>query len=480
MSTNTLHHISDDSKYKNFDPTGTAFPSSITNVQDALASLDIDGIDGVPNASQTIIGKSRFATNDEAEAGLSETTAISPSTLNYVMQRPNATETKAGVTRYATNAEAVAGTVTDAAIVASSLDYAFVNKAATELKPGTLKISTTPAAIAGVDDTTSMSPLKVAQAIADATGKIPTYALATKTIAGIVRMATIGEAQNGTAGDGVAISPETLHASLATTTLTGVIRLSTNEEVADGTSNNTAITPASLLSRKASVTQSGLVKLTTNSNTGDDSTALRWDAAVLKTGFTGSQQVTGHTNFDSASVGGAGNQVVTVPMMEMAMPIGGIVMWGTWNAPLYGHWHDVDGWNDYVNDPNPIWNRIKQIYPTGLPDWRGLFTRSIGRSGHMNNELGWNCGGWEPGQVQSQMLKRHKHVGGWGEASAWGPFGQTAWQGFVGQKGKTDWDNFLYYTNDGSDFAGPINSAGLIGEELRPWNVSVRYLMRVA
>lgn len=480
MSTNTIRHVSDDSKYKNFDPTGSSFPNTITNVQDALSYISLDGVEGLKTATETVEGKARLATQQEVIDGVSINTIVTPATLKGRLEHPNATETIIGMTRYATDAEAIDGTVTDAAIVPTSLkatiDYVFENRLANELETGVLKISTTPAALAGTDDTTAMSPLKVAQAINDATGKIPTYASATKTVSGLVRMATIGESQNGTADDGVAISPATLQATKATDTISGVIRLATLEEAENRTAG-VALTPASLQLAKATSTLAGSVLITKTPEAGGTSnTALAWDANVLRTKDSALQTVTGpvnHTNLLQVN----GNNVAT----EIGLvPIGGIIMYPA-NAGLEDDpaWHDCDGWNGYVADPNPIWNKLKAIWPNGLPDMRGLFARGIGRSIHMENELGAGATGLGPGEVQAQQIRYHKHVGGWGESAAWGPFGNTSASHYVGQKGSVDWNNRLYYTNDGRAVSGGINTVGLIGDESRPWNMSVRYLMRV-
>ncbi|UQJ95036.1 short tail fibers protein [Klebsiella phage CPRSA] len=39
MSNNTINHVSDKSIYVTFDPTGTDWPDTITNVQDALEKI---------------------------------------------------------------------------------------------------------------------------------------------------------------------------------------------------------------------------------------------------------------------------------------------------------------------------------------------------------------------------------------------------------------------------------------------------------
>lgn len=150
MATNTLNHVSDDSKYKIFNPAGTSFPANITNVQAALAAIKPQAVNGIPNATQAVIGISRFATQAEVDNGTLSDVAVSPLTLKSAVTRPQATTTVVGLTRYATDPEAITGTERNAAIVPASLkahtndlwDKIWVRQA-TEGQTGVAKISTT-------------------------------------------------------------------------------------------------------------------------------------------------------------------------------------------------------------------------------------------------------------------------------------------------------------------------------------------------
>lgn len=78
-----------------------------------------------------------------------------------------------------------------------------------------------------------------------------------------------------------------------------------------------------------------------------------------------------------------------------------------------------------------------------------------------------------PGDYQRMMIERHKHIMAWGESHD-NPLpapNQTSNAGHVGS-GSTDFDNYLWFTNDGSNniFGNSIdpNAAGIIGEETRP------------
>lgn len=104
-----------------------------------------------------------------------------------------------------------------------------------------------------------------------------------------------------------------------------------------------------------------------------------------------------------------------------------------------------------------------------LPDLRGEFVR------------GWDNGrGIDPnrafGSLQSSQVQYHKHVAPYSEAFS-APFGQTTGAGYQGS-GRTDYDNYLYYTNDGSDFNGVVNPAGVVGSETRPRNVAMLAIIK--
>ncbi|MFG6462247.1 tail fiber protein [Roseateles sp. DXS20W] len=107
-----------------------------------------------------------------------------------------------------------------------------------------------------------------------------------------------------------------------------------------------------------------------------------------------------------------------------------------------------------------------------LPDLRGEFLR------------GWDNGrGVDVGRAlassQADQIERHKHLNCLGEAGAGsGFFGTSNTGGRQGTNG-TDYDNYWYHTNDGSDYDGVVNPAGVIGNETRPRNVAVLYCIKV-
>ena len=282
---NTNQHISNESVYVKFDPTGTAFNSGITNVQDALAILSPDGVVGVPDATQSVVGKARFGTQQEVLDGVSASLMVSPATLEARMQRPFATTAVFGTTRYATNAEALTGTAADRSIVASALkhvlDWTFENRVATETAKGVLKLSTTAAAVAGTDDTTAMTPLKTRQAIAAATDLIPAYGQATEAAQGVVRLATLAQLRTPSIREGYSMSPYTMNQWQATEANIGAAKVAATAAMNAGTSDTDMVTPLKFAQTRASSTRTGTVRLS-DTVSGDNTLALSGAAKVLR------------------------------------------------------------------------------------------------------------------------------------------------------------------------------------------------------
>lgn len=281
---NTYKHISDKSLFVTFDPTGSGFPESVTNVQDALSKIGPWALsdNGLPKASETVEGIIRLSTQKEVDDGISDNTAVTPKTLAERLNHPEASETVLGLTQYATNTEALSGLLTNRSIVASSLDYVLNTRTSTESKTGTIKISTGLQAEAGEDDTTAMTPKKVKQAINKLS---PSIGIATETNTGTVTLATAGIAQAGTAHDGVAISPKIFVSARATDTKVGTTKIANTTEAKDKSNNTVVLSPKALQEIKGSNTEFGLIKLSeTISN--DANTALSSKAQVVFKNFT--------------------------------------------------------------------------------------------------------------------------------------------------------------------------------------------------
>ena len=101
-----------------------------------------------------------------------------------------------------------------------------------------------------------------------------------------------------------------------------------------------------------------------------------------------------------------------------------------------------------------------------LPDCRGEFIRGWddGRGIDLDRVLG---------SKQSQQLQKHKHMS-FGEAVNNWVFGNSSARGKMGTYGGIDYDNYFYYTNDGTEYkdSNP-NAIGVVGEETRPRNIAL-------
>jgi microcystin-dependent protein len=104
-----------------------------------------------------------------------------------------------------------------------------------------------------------------------------------------------------------------------------------------------------------------------------------------------------------------------------------------------------------------------------LPDLRGQFLRGWDAAG--GTARGCDTGRLF-GSTQEDMIQCHKHVTPWGEGGAATAFGNTTTAGKRGSAA-TDNDNFWYYSNDGTNYDGVLNPAGVIGCETRPMNVAM-------
>lgn len=332
---NTFKHISPDAKYVDFDPAGTSFPANVLNVQDALALTS-----PTQYATTTTAGVITIATQAEVLAGTDTKKVVTPATLAARLAYPQSTTSQLGVIRLATDAEAQAGTNTEKAIVPSSLKYTiewyFTNRTALEGRLGVLKLSTTAAATAGVDDTTAMTPLKVKQAIANATAQIPSYTSASESVSGLVRLATLGQAQQGTLRDGYAISPYTLMNLTGNNSRKGVVQAASQAQVNAGTDESLYVSAKGFKTYIATSTNIGTVKLTdTLSSTFSAGVALSSNAKVLSlAGGTLTGDLTVNTNLDvKGAISVNSVPIVSRQELDDYVPIGTIIEWNEQNLP---------------------------------------------------------------------------------------------------------------------------------------------------
>lgn len=342
MPQNTFKHVSDEAVYTWFDPTGTKFPSTVKNVQSALALTA-----PIVDASKTQKGIIQLATQAEVTAGTDDSKAVTPYQLAQRLAYPQATTTVLGVVQLATNVEAQTGTNTQKAIVPSSLkytiDWVFTNRISTESSNGVLKLSTEAAAKAGVDNTTAMTPLRTKQAIAEATKLIPSYTTATESVDGLVRLATVGQVEAGTLRNGYAISPYTLMNLTGNLTRKGVVQASTQAQAYAGTDDGLYISAKGFKTYVASTTNVGTVKLVDTIQTGVG-LALASNAKVLPLSggtITGSLTITSDLNVQG-SILNNGSPIFSRSEIDDYVPIGTIVDYNGSSLPSNKwQWYDM-------------------------------------------------------------------------------------------------------------------------------------------
>ncbi|MCK4982864.1 MAG: phage tail protein [Victivallaceae bacterium] len=134
-----------------------------------------------------------------------------------------------------------------------------------------------------------------------------------------------------------------------------------------------------------------------------------------------------------------------------------------------------DALNTYLNG----------IYGTGpggrsyLPPAKGYFLRITDGGAGIDPDVagrtdrGDGTSGNNVGTRQDDSIEAHKHISIFGGGNS-GLFGQADSNVYLGTGNTEDWDNKGYYTNDGSNYDGMVNAAGVIGSETRPKNINVR------
>lgn len=182
------------------------------------------------------------------------------------------------------------------------------------------------------------------------------------------------------------------------------------------------------------------------------------------------------------------SEILTTFNLDEFCPIGVPIPYPVNELPP-GNWLKCNGWKFDKNK----YKRLAVLYPDGFtPEMRAVFIR------------GWDDGrGIDSGRAllsyQSQQVAAHRHVGGWGEnitsasesnKERSAPFGLTTGKGVWCGASGGDYDNALFYTNDGTNgsittSAGKtewpnLNEDGLVGMENRPRNIAFLYIMRAA
>ena len=188
-----------------------------------------------PQATTTVVGLTRYATDLEAQNEALATVAITPKNLASVggTVLPDASTTVKGKVRIATIAEAKSGTSALIAVNPEGLSHAVPS--ATTAVEGRVELATAAEVQTGTDNTRAVTPAGLPNA--------------GNSERGLIEIATAAEALAGTM-QGRAITPSSLayvfDERVATTTQKGTVEFATGPEATDGTLFNKAINPVTL------------------------------------------------------------------------------------------------------------------------------------------------------------------------------------------------------------------------------------------
>jgi microcystin-dependent protein len=243
--------------------------------------------------------------------------------------------------------------------------------------------------------------------------------------------------------------------SYATTGSSGVVCLSTNALAQAGVDTLTALTPAAAASAyipKTCVTAKGTLITGTAAST-PTALPLGLNTQYLQVNTTCPTGLEWVTGMGDTPVG-------SVQYFAMnSAPVGWLVADGSAvSRTLYSDLFGKIGTTYGVGDGSTTFN---------LPNLKGQFLRGW-------NSTGAGCDASRVfGSSQQDMVECHQHVFPWGENGVLGQFGNTATGGKRGIASAQDFDNYWWYTNDGTNYDGILNPAGVIGCETRPVNVAM-------
>ncbi|MDL4860757.1 shufflon system plasmid conjugative transfer pilus tip adhesin PilV [Halomonas elongata] len=144
---------------------------------------------------------------------------------------------------------------------------------------------------------------------------------------------------------------------------------------------------------------------------------------------------------------------------------------GRWQAAATGV---PSGMYGYYNSTRCPSGWVKANGTNGTVDLRGEFIRGWDNGRGVDN-------GRRIGSFQQQQVLRHKHISPYSDNSDYhtsmNKWGTTNSRGYKGS-GESDDDNYLGYTNDGTNYDGRVNPAGVIGNENRPRNRALLACMK--
>lgn len=477
---NTMQHLSDEASSITVDTSKTVWKgnNAIVTVQDALNSLKPIVVGDV-KATSSVYGMVRLAKDTDLEKGVgSKTDVITGDQLIKFNGKPLADYKIYGTARYSTSAETLAGTHETSAVNPKQLHDKLLKMTATTTTNGMMKFSSESMVIPGVNNDTAMTPKLVKMAI-DALDT--SVAIASESNTGTVILANVKTTLAGKVREGYGISPFSFVNSNGSLTEFGTVRMASVTEAYDASiKDKYAISPATFQNAKATTAKRGTVHLATEAEVKSKTNA---DKAITPSSISYytnmieslNKRLTDLTNQDMTVYGvvpvGGMIESFTIPNSNtgFVLPDGRRLSRTSYPVLFDAIGFTYGGEGDYFN----------------LPDIRGLYTRSTGKGSNIKGALGNVVGGGNVGTVQEQQVRKHKHISPFAENRVSdAKFGRVERYGVSGVSARQDWDNYQLYTNDGNNwvvngFEGIPNPDKIIGEETRPWTMSVYKLIRI-
>lgn len=476
---NTMQHLSDEASSITVDTTKTVWKgnASIVTLQDALNTLKPIVVGDV-KATNAVYGMVRLAKDTDLEKGVgSKTDVITGDQLIKFNGKPLADYKTYGTARYSTGAETLAGTHETSAVNPKQLEYKLSKTTATTMKNGMVKFSSESMVIPGVNNDTAMTPKLVKMAI-DALDT--SVAIASESNTGTVILSNVKTTLAGKVREGYAISPFSFVNSNGSLTEFGTVRMASVTEAYDASiKDKYAISPASFQNAKATTAKRGTVHLATEAEVKAKTNA---DKAITPLSISHYTKMIEDLNKKLNDLLGQDSTVYGV------VPVGGMIE--SFTIPNASTGFVIPDGRKLSKVTYPVlFEAIGYTYGGSgndfyLPDIRGLYTRSTGKGSNIKGALGNVVGGGSVGTIQEQQIMRHKHAGFGtaGHNDFEPPFGLSSNRRWKGAS-NSHHGSRAYYTNDGTeDLIGntsPINLPKLVGNENRPWTMSVYKLIRI-
>ncbi|AZU98544.1 hypothetical protein [Acinetobacter phage AbTZA1] len=422
-----------------------------------------------PDATTTVKGLVTLATNDEANTGtLTINKAINPASLKYTLDqwwKKFSSETAYGVIKLSTQQAAQAGVDDSTAMtplkVKQAIAAATANipqpTTATETAPGLVQLATIGQAQAGT--------LRDGYAVSPYTLQRITGSLTTR---GMVQAATLAQANVGT-DDSLYISAKGFKTYNANASNYGTVKL---------TDTPGAIGPGLVLSSTAKVLSTISTGVQTVTGEVNFTGTLKYKSSPVS-----SEQFVR----DSIPIGSVQMWLgTTAPAGGLWAICDGGAESRAARPDLFaviGYRFGGSGDVFYRPDMRGLFVRGAGV---GKDIQNATGTDEFGKPKLGNNAFGAGVGEVQPQQIREHQHVTpfgEAYTGG----SRW-PWGRTTLAGKFGSNGGEDWDNYYPFSNNGREIEDAairtsyttVNSKDLIGGESRPWNMSVNYIIKVA